>query len=399
MTAQTSQQILNRIAIGNYLISSAGSLTSNADPLSVAQAILLAHDASELVLAGLAASIGLTFKDKRKTFLMDYVDAIEEKKHLGIKIFFNELNEARVAFKHLGIPPNASHFYDCVVKSRNHLDETCLACLGRSLEEVGLEALIEDDAARALYSQSKALKQQGKFKEALESLGLAFRQALDATPFVWVVSVGEPNTEAALHLLGCGVDPSMFMSLQEFLPSVEVGDKVTWNLRDRGHPGNWRQENVDYCLAAVLKIVLQIQHAPFAAHAMPFRFVFEDVLTAKKDGVVLNSERAGMYRLFSTAPPRREVVGVLNKGQQVYGHVTPAYEADPPSTWEETSIETANIFVLSQPKGDTLGDLEPDAELVLRADLVELSYRVMDRPEIRERFPHLFPEAGPESVE
>jgi hypothetical protein len=169
MTAQTSQQVLNRIAIGNYLISSAGSLTPNADPLSVAQAILLAHDASELVLAGLAASIGLTFKYKHKTFLMDYVNAIEEKKHVGMKLFFNELNEARVAFKHPGIPPNASHFYDCVVKSRNHLDETCRACLGQSLDEVGLEALIEDDAARGLYAKSKTLKQQGRFKEALES--------------------------------------------------------------------------------------------------------------------------------------------------------------------------------------------------------------------------------------
>ena len=58
MTANPSQQVLNRIAIGNHLISTAGSLTPNADPLSVAQAILLAHDASELVLAGLAALIG-----------------------------------------------------------------------------------------------------------------------------------------------------------------------------------------------------------------------------------------------------------------------------------------------------------------------------------------------------
>ncbi len=79
MTSQASPQVLNRIVIGNYLISTTGLLTPNADPLSVAQSILLAHDASELVLAGLAASIGATFKDRHKTFLMDYVNAIEEK--------------------------------------------------------------------------------------------------------------------------------------------------------------------------------------------------------------------------------------------------------------------------------------------------------------------------------
>src|SRR5580704_9177178 len=399
MSASTSQQILSRIAIGNYLISSAGSLTPNADPLSVAQAILLAHDASELVLAALATSMGATFKDKHKTFLMDYVNSIEEKKHLGIKLFFNELNEARVAFKHFGIPPNVLHFYDCVVKARNHLDEACRACLGQSLEEVGLEALIEDDVARELYSQSMVLNQQGKFKECLESLGLAFRRALNVTPFAYDVSVGEPETEAALHLLGSGVDPSMFMSVQEFLPSVGLGDAIKWSLRERGHPGNWTRENVEYCLAAVLKIILQIQHAQFSAHAIPFRYVFEDVLTAKRDGVVLNSERGGLYQIIRRTGerPRREVVGSLNKGQQISGHVTPAYEFDPPSHWEKTFMENANIFVVSQPKGDVLGTLKPDTDLIVRADLVDLSYRVVDLPEIRERFPHLFLEAGPET--
>ena len=83
--AKPSQQVLNRIAIGNHLISTSGSLTPNADPLSVAQAILLAHDASELVLAGLAASIGATPKDKHN-LPDDYVNAIEENKQLGIKL-------------------------------------------------------------------------------------------------------------------------------------------------------------------------------------------------------------------------------------------------------------------------------------------------------------------------
>ncbi len=67
-----------------------------------------------------------------------------KRKQLGIKLFFNELNEARIAFKHLGIPPNMNHFHDCVAKTRRYLDETCRSCLGLSLEEVGLEALIED---------------------------------------------------------------------------------------------------------------------------------------------------------------------------------------------------------------------------------------------------------------
>ena len=384
-----SQQILTRIAIGNYLLSTAGSLTPSADALSVAQTILLTHDASELILSALAASTGATFKDKHKTFMMDYVNALEEKKHIGIKLFFNELNEARIGFKHLGIPPNASHFYDCTAKARQYLDDACVTFLGQTLEEVGLEALIEDDLARDLYTQSKKLRQERKLREALELIGRAFRQSLNATPFMYIVIVGDPDTEAALHLLGCGVDPSMFISLQRLLPTVDFGGAVTWNTRDRGHPANWTQENVDYCLAAVLKIILQIQHAPFAAWAAPFQVAFEDVLTAKRDGVLLHGERGGFYRLFRSREPRK-IVGELEEGQQIWGHVTPAFEYDYQGKWEETTLENANIFVLSQPKGDSLKNLETDTEIIVRTDLVDLSYRVKDNSDVRERFPHLF---------
>jgi hypothetical protein len=180
---------------------------------------------------------------------------------------------------------------------------------------------------------------------------------------------------------------------------VDFAKTIKWNVRDRGHPANWTRENVDYCLAAALKIILQIQHAQFGAHAIPFPYVFEDVLTANTDGVVLNSERGGIYRALSFLRSPRKGVGVLNKGQQVSGHVTPAYESDSSDRWEKTSLETANIFVVSEPKGDSLGEIEPDTDIIVRADLVELSYRVRDNPETRERYPHLFPEAADDNRE
>ena len=49
-------------------------------------------------------------------------------------------------------------------------------------------------------------------QEALKSLARCFREALDATPFAYYVNVGEADAGAALHLLGCGVDPSMFLT-------------------------------------------------------------------------------------------------------------------------------------------------------------------------------------------
>jgi len=388
MPVQVSQQILNRIATGNYLLSTAGPLASNSDPLSVAQAVLVAHDASELSLAALAESVGFTSKER--TTFMEYVMEIEKAKgSLSISLFFKELNGARVSFKHSGILPTAQQFHDCVAKARTHLDKVCGACLGTSIEEVGLEMLIEDDAARQLYEESKLHNSEGRFEDALKSLGRCFREALDATPFAYYVEVGKADTEAALHLLGCGVSPSMFLSLQRFLPSVQW-DEVKWNLRETGHAGNWTRENVDYCLGATLKIILQIQHAPFTAHAYPFYLAYEDVLTAKTDGVVVNAENMLFFGHCS-----RDAVGELKKGQEIAGRLTPAYEFDSTGKWEETSIENANLFVISPTKTKILGkNIEPYKRLLIRADLVDVSHRVRDHAGAREQFPHLFESKG-----
>jgi hypothetical protein len=400
MTGQISQQVLNRIVIGNQLLSTAGSLTPNADPLAVAQAVLVAHDASELILAALAAHLKASFKDKKKTYLMDYVDAIELKTQISIKPFFQTLNEARISFKHNGILPTPHQFYHCVSEALKELDKASVACIGEPLDEVGLGMLIEDDVAQQLYHKAKKLNGEGKFKEALESLALCFKAALDATPYGVTVNVGEPESEAALHLLGCGVDPSMFLSVQRFLPIVDWFDAISWNPRGTGHPGNWTMENVDYCADSLLRIILQIQHSQFRPHAMPFEYVYEDVLTANRDGVVVQAdETGGMSALFGQfGHSQRTVFGELKRGQTISGHLTPALESDLPSNWQKTSLDRANLFVISQPKTDLPRKLKPHTQLFVRSDLVTLSHRVRDTPSNRERFPHLFEKDSPEGV-
>ena len=125
---------------------------------------------------------------------------------------------------------------------------------------------------------------------------------------------------------------------------------------------------------------------------MPFEYVFEDVLTAKTDGVVVNAYSMIAEALgLSSGRPERTAIGHLQKGEQISGHATFAYEFDPPSKWEDTSIDSANLIVLSPAGGEFLGrKVKPYERLLIRADLVEHSYRAIDDPTVREKFPHLF---------
>jgi hypothetical protein len=183
----------------------------------------------------------------------------------------------------------------------------------------------------------------------------------------------------------------MFLSVQSFLPELHwADDGSTWNQRERGHEANWTRENATYCVDSLLRIILQIQHAPFSPHAIAFEYVYEDVITANQDGVVVEAFDE-MYGFFGRARrSQRKLFGTLSRGQTISGRLTPALDLTPPSMWEETSLDLADLFVISQPKTGLPGNLEPHTQLFVRAELVTLSHRVIDTPMNRRRFPHLF---------
>jgi len=391
MARNLPSEMLYRIVVGNNLLSTAGTTSPNADPLVVAQTVLLAHDASELILAALVSTTGITYRAKDKKFLINYVEDLEDKKNIEGKIFFNELNDARVAFKHSGILPTSLQFHDCIDKAKGYLNKACVKCIGKSLDEIDLTMLIENTEARKLYEQSKQLCKEKKMQQVLETLGLCFRRVLDDTPYQYIVEIGIPESEAALHLLGCGVDPSSFLSMQKLLPEINSLGEIKWNFRATGHPGNWSQDNIDYCMKTLLKIILQIQHAMFTAPAVPFNLIFEDVLIANRNGVSVYIEDGGAYAMLGTKPDRR-YFGELNNEQKIYGQLTPAMEIPPRGNWRETSIEFANILIVHNPKIEIIGNFEISdfSNLLVKPEDVEISHRLIDNQWVRERFPHLF---------
>src|ERR1035438_3035288 len=121
-------ELLRRLLIGRRMLCSfCPSLTPESDALAVAQAILLSHDAAELVLSAIAESVSATRKTDRMA-LMDYVNAISEKTGTAFagRAFFESLNRERVSFKHYGIPPNREAFHRVVTRTYEHPDQACV---------------------------------------------------------------------------------------------------------------------------------------------------------------------------------------------------------------------------------------------------------------------------------
>src|SRR5262249_55719122 len=146
---------LRRLLMVKGLLGEIHALTPTSDALAVARAILTAHDAAELALATLVDILGARPKDP--AFLMNYAGALRDKLgDLAGHGFLSSLNEERVSFKHKGNLPNVQQWHRVGDNVRGYVEQWCHGHLGISLADLELDALIEDESARALYLDARA---------------------------------------------------------------------------------------------------------------------------------------------------------------------------------------------------------------------------------------------------
>lgn len=382
-------EIVRRLVMGRRMLAgSEANLARESDALAVAKAILLSHDAAELIVSAIAEQISA--KRTARMALMEYISAISDKekaKPFPGKDFLDSLNRERVSFKHHGIPPNPEAFHRVVTRTYDYLDQACIDYLQVPLAGIDESRLIENPAARTLFLRARDLDIQGEYRESLESLGGALEEAVRGTPLQFSINSGDTNPKVALELTAYGVDAGAYIALQEFLPSVELDGTVSWVRREKGHPANWTHRIVSFCLETALDVMLKTQRAPYRPSAVEFTMVFDDVLTAKHDGVLVHLQ---FHPVLSGYRGQPEFFGQLQKGQRIKGRLTPAFRGDDPAKlWEEVpSIEFADIFVVNHATTDMSKPVPNHHSLVVQAADVVLSDE--PNPGMREFFPHLF---------
>jgi hypothetical protein len=367
-------ELLNRLLTGRELLKSFGSnLTAQTDALIVARAILAAQDASELVTSGIAEHVQAE-RNKKITGLMDYIASIEKKNQSRFpgKQFFENLNRARVSFKHHGLLPNSQEFHQVLLRTEEHLEQACFEYLGISLAGLDLSMLILNTDARALYNEALEFNQGGHFREALEKIAEALHAAVLATPLEFSIVPGESNSQIALELTAYGVDPGAFVRMQEFLPTQSVNGGWQWNTRDKGHPGNWKEHNVAFCLDTFVDIVRKIQYAEYQPSAIEFSFLFDDVLIAKRDGVLVYSQH--QFPVFFGGSVSIDFFGEMKSGQRLRGKLTPAYWYPDSSEWEKTEFDLANSYVVASPTIEIDTEVPEYRVLIVRKEDVEWSF-------------------------
>jgi hypothetical protein len=329
------KEVLERLLLAKHLLGKARRHpVAEPDRFFLAEQIISAHDASELALAAICAHCG-TAPAREKQYLMNYLDSLREL-HPGREVsgreYFRQLNQARIGIKHYGILPDPKQWARTAETVYDYLSEWSGSYLGVSLDDLDESGLLRSPRVVAKYEAAKAAAEGQGYREAFERLAEGLQILFAENPALRGLQVGRPNPEDAIRLTGFGVHANDFLALQEFLPEVVNGflgvGVVRWKQSKFGHPGNWREDAVGFCLRVFLDVALKIQHAEWIPGAIEFSVLYEYNITALRDGVEVwreapepheagraTSMMGALERLVGKT--RREVVRILKGGESL----------------------------------------------------------------------------------
>lgn len=317
------KEVVDRLLLAKSLLSSrAGGVSGKSSTHLVAKELLQAHDAAELVFAAIADRQGEIPAKSEMPSMMKCLSLIDTTadKHAG---YFIQLNEARVGVKHFGNLPNVQQWSNVTVDVFEKLSTLCKAILDMSLDDIDELELVVNDQVRGHLESASQFRKTGQFSLALEEIGKALCVAVQEQPDLWGIEVGKPKAEDALKLTAFGIGANDFLRLQDFLPEVSkfFSDpfQVFWEQSRFGHPGNWREEVVDFCVEQCRTIAIAIQAASPSPHVFPFDALYRYQVTAKEEGVEVWGDLLEGHsdEITGDARPFREHKRYLKKGESV----------------------------------------------------------------------------------
>ena|ERR1700722_6134810 len=284
------REVLHRILLAkSILFPGLNTPPGEPNPFLIAKLILNAHDAADLVFAGIADQKRKLSAKSKSPSMLECLELIgtQGKKYAG---YFKQLNDARNSLKHVGNLPNTNQWARVGTDVFEKLSTLCRETLGKNLTDLDEIELLENADVQTHLLNAKRLRDADQFQFALAEVGKALHFALLTRIDLWEIRVGHAKAEDALKLTAFGIPANDFLRLQEFLPRIsqaapDAPFEAAWKQSRYGHPANWRIDVVDFCIDTCLEVALGIQGASPVPDAIEFDFVYRYRVTAKKDHV------------------------------------------------------------------------------------------------------------------
>jgi hypothetical protein len=260
------------------------------DRHTLASNIIAAQDSAELAVAAICDQLGC-LPQNRNSYLMDYFDSFKNARNAELhgREYFRNLNATRSLLKHQGLFPDSRQWARVGGTVFQYITRWCSDNLGESFAELDESALLLNADVKRLYDKAKGGAQQKDYKTALEDLALALSIVFAENAALRGFEAGNSSAEDGIRVLGFGIHGNDFLALQEFLPHVPSWgadvNTLKWKQSHFGHPGNWHEHSVSFCLQTFVDVAVKLQGAQWIPGAISREILYDQQIEVLGDEV------------------------------------------------------------------------------------------------------------------
>lgn len=347
-----SQPILDRLVCAKHLFDTSTDVLSQGKPYAAGMAVLALQDAAEMVLRAIAEHIHAPAREAFNQ-LIDDIDK-QGRGSLSHRSALNQLNKARVNFKHVGLEPREEDVRKFRADMAVFFAQACRTFLELDFDRLSLTGLVRHRRSRNWLEAAEQALFQGGFEHAVEGSAKALRifqhywaKGDDEGQFRKLdLRVGHASSELAslardlrdaineefehlhqkLELLAQGVSYDDFRRFSDITPTVQLSGAGTF------HVMHFRRMDVDYddalfCLNFARNLILKVQ-GTYRSQRFPFRPGKEQYrLTEKADLIVYPPKDGNPPEIVDTAPPGTQFHGYIRLSN-LPGYVALTYQDD-----------------------------------------------------------------------
>lgn len=330
MASKLNKQLLDRLICSKYLYYRGVDILTQQGPFSAGSAVLHFQDAAEMVLRVIAEHLNCRLKENAAfNQIIDSIDNIGHNK-VSHRIALNQINKARINFKHFGLEPKYEDAYKFSCDLERFFPAVLSSFLDIDFYSISLTNLIGHTRTENFLNDAERLIGEGKYMESISASAVAFKifsshyemepRRYRRDPFLrfktgdrdlerWANNVDKiiEDQQSQLDLIMLGINLADYRRFKRCTPTVHLTMAGTFEIvRGFGRPVEPTTENALFCHRFVIDSILIMK-----ANRLPSRYPLRE--SKRKYQVV----KRGAIIVWPGENP--EVIRYAEKGETLEG--------------------------------------------------------------------------------
>lgn len=282
------EELIDRLVCAKYMFENGAQTLDRGIPYASGLAVLAFQDAVELVLRVIAEHIHAQVKEN-STFnqILDEIDKVGAVK-LTHRSALNQLNKARVGFKHLGLAPRDEDASKFRRDLEGFFPTAINAFLSIDYESLSLVSLVRHRRTRNWLSKAETCLSEGKYHDSITASAVAEavykrsaqlftgdrqkmrRMNLDLnlngigvvraiTDLFEEVDGQLQGIHGKLDLIGAGISYNDYSRFHDITPSVTMTLAETFYIEEWRDPDSATYEEALFCSSFARNMILKLQ--------------------------------------------------------------------------------------------------------------------------------------------